>query len=110
MIDVNGEIAGWITDVLREMGDPGQLDEQSQTIALHAAELRSIYGELNNQVAQMQWSGTAAEAHVDAWQQHAALAAAAVQNLEQAQQAMATHSNKAWAIVREIIGIILEIL
>jgi hypothetical protein len=108
-MDINGAIADFIVGVLEQMGDPHQLHPASGAFADQAANLRALQETLSRPAASG-WDGDAAEANQSMLHFHAALVESAANELETAGQTMDDHTSKAWEIVREIIGLILEIL
>jgi uncharacterized protein YukE len=108
-MDINGAIADWLTGIVRELGDPSELHDHARAFADQAAGLRDLHAELASGVRDTEWSGPSADAHAVAWQHQMALAEQAAHHLDAVAQHVGGHAERAWAIVREVIGLALEI-
>ncbi|MER6537375.1 WXG100 family type VII secretion target [Streptomyces sp900105755] len=109
-VDINGAIAEWLTNVLREIGDPDGLRKHAEELQQQADHVRSVHAQIAADVNSSPWSGSDYEAFSSAWQEHAKLAEDTANSLQATANQVDDHADRTWAIVKEIIGIALEIL
>ncbi|MFG2885497.1 WXG100 family type VII secretion target [Streptomyces sp. NPDC048297] len=109
-VDINGAIAEWLTNVLREIGDPNGLRDHADELREQAAHVRAVHAQLATEVSSSSWSGADHEAFSAAWQEHAKLAEETAGNLQSTADRVDEHADHSWEIVKEVIGIALEIL
>ncbi|SFF47242.1 hypothetical protein SAMN05216251_115102 [Actinacidiphila alni] len=107
-MDINDAIAGWITSVIRELGEPSALVPQGAAFTESAARLRAVHEA--SQQSTSGWTGPDADAYEAAMREHADAVTEAATLLETTGAKVDDHASKAWAIVKEVFGIILEIL
>ncbi|MGW3635826.1 WXG100 family type VII secretion target [Streptomyces sp. NPDC005122] len=109
-LNVNDAIADWLTGVLLELGDPAELHDHADALRNQAQQVRDLHVQLASQVSATSWSGADARAFSTIWQQHHDLAEQTSQSLESAAVQVDQHADHTWEIVKEVIGIALEIL
>ncbi|WP_405914853.1 WXG100 family type VII secretion target [Streptomyces sp. NBC_00728] len=109
-VDINGAIAEWLTNVLREIGDPDGLREHAEELQQQADHVRAVHAQLATDVGSSSWSGADYEAFSSAWQEHAKLAEDTANSLQATANQVDDHADRTWEIVKEVIGIALEIL
>jgi hypothetical protein len=110
LFDVSGAITDWLVKVLQEFGDPATIEEPASAFVSQAATLRNVHAELTRQLDSIEWSGGAATAHAAVWRHHLELAEQTASSLDSVGRHLDAHAQKAWAIVKEVLGVVLEIL
>ncbi|MFI5635556.1 hypothetical protein ACIA8E_40745 [Streptomyces sp. NPDC051664] len=94
--------------MLTELGDPSSLQGHSEVFASSADQLRIAQAELTENPPP--WEGGDADAYAEALRWHRDVMDQTATLLETTGEQVDDHANKAFIIVKEIIGIILEIL
>ncbi|MEU9381526.1 WXG100 family type VII secretion target [Streptomyces sp. NPDC048279] len=109
-VDINGAIAEWLTNVLREIGDPDGLREHAEELQKQADHVRAVHAQLAAEVGSSSWSGADYDSFSSAWHEHAKLAEDTANSLQATANQVDDHADRTWEIVKEVIGIALEIL
>ncbi|MDX2709862.1 WXG100 family type VII secretion target [Streptomyces sp. PA03-6a] len=109
-MDINEAIAEWLTTIFREIGDPTGLGDHAEALRVQANQVRAVHTQIAAEVESSSWSGLDSQAFGSAWQQHANAAEDTAAILYASSQQIDQHAERSWKIVKEIIGIALEIL
>ncbi|MGW0300140.1 hypothetical protein ACWDYK_26090 [Streptomyces anthocyanicus] len=109
-MDINGAIAEWLTEVLREIGDPSTLFDHAREVAAQAHQLREAQKQLEDAAGGAAWESRDADHYNQAVNSHLELMAHTADVLQTTGQEAQSHADRTWAIVKQVIGIILEIL
>lgn len=110
MVDINDAIAEWLTRVLREIGDPNFLAHHGQELEAQAQRIRALHDQLEDAAGKAAWEGPDAPVYTQAVGGHLDLMDHTAGLLEATGQQAQEHANKTWLIVKQVIGLILEIL
>ncbi|MFH8224667.1 hypothetical protein ACH4C2_36625 [Streptomyces sp. NPDC018057] len=109
-MDINDAIAEWLTRVLREIGDPNFLVHHGQELEAQAQQIRALRAQLEDAAGKVLWEGPDAPLYTDALGGHLDVMDHTASLLEATGQQAQEHANKTWLIVKQVIGLILEIL
>ncbi|MFB7507501.1 hypothetical protein, partial [Streptomyces broussonetiae] len=109
-MDINGAIVDWLVRVMQEMGDPSSLHDHGRELSAHAGQLRALRSTVEETAGNVVWQGPDADAYRQALNDQLHLLTHTANALEATGQQAQEHSQKAWIIVKEVMGIILEIL
>ncbi|MER6540327.1 WXG100 family type VII secretion target [Streptomyces sp900105755] len=109
-VDINGAITQWLTNVLREIGDPDGLRDHADELKKQAEHIKAVHAQMATKVQSSSWSGADYEAFSFAWQEHAKLAEDTTNSIQSMANGVDEHAERSWEIFKEVIGISLEIL
>jgi len=109
-VDIYGIISDWLVWVLQQFGQPLSLGRSATAFSDHAADLRALTAPAHSGRPQHRLVRGRRNRHAAYWQSHATLFDQAAEHLDAAQKRLDEHLQKVWAIFREIIGVILEIV
>nr|WP_168720525.1 hypothetical protein [Streptomyces sp. SAT1]ANO42328.1 hypothetical protein A8713_034285 [Streptomyces sp. SAT1] len=110
MVDINDAIAEWLTRVLREIGDPNFLAHHGQELEAQAQRIRALRDQVEDAAGKAAWEGPDAPVYTQAVGGHLDLMDHTAGLLEATGQQAQEHANKTWLIVKQVIGLVLEIL
>ncbi|MFF4903048.1 hypothetical protein [Streptomyces sp. NPDC001068] len=109
-MDINGAIVEWVTRVMQELGDPSSLHDHAQEVSAHAEQLRDLRSTVEETAGNVAWVGPDADAYRQALDAQLNLLTHTADALEVTGAQAQGHAEKAWAIVKQVLGIVLEIL
>ncbi|MFE3263636.1 hypothetical protein [Streptomyces sp. NPDC059215] len=108
-MDVNDAVAEWMTKILQELGDPSSLHDYGEELKTQATHYQTLHEQLTQASKNMSWESPNAEMYSQVLDNHAALISDTATTLETTGNQTQEHAEKAWLIVKQVIGIILEI-
>ncbi|MGW7674450.1 hypothetical protein ACWGJX_46645 [Streptomyces sp. NPDC054775] len=109
-MDINDAISSWLTNVIKQLGNPEELEVHAAELRMQANHVRTLHAQLASYVGDGEWSGPSASEFSYSWYQHLILATQTAESLETTAAKVVDHANRAWKIVKEVIGIALEII
>ncbi|MEU0950284.1 hypothetical protein ABZ379_47790 [Streptomyces canus] len=109
-MDINKAIVDWLVKIVREVGDPSSLHDHAQNLTVQANLLRDLHTSVNETAGSVVWEGPDADAYRQELNGQLDLLTHTANVLESTGAATQEHADKAWTIVKQVIGIILEIL